>query len=383
VPGGVAITPDGTTLAANRGAGRVGVWDLDSGDELTTLAGPGSIAALAHSADGALLAAAGVAGVTVWSTDEFEVVAELWTDRPAEDVEFRPDGRALLVSGLDGMQEYAIGSGGVAAEPSIAHTDALSFFARYRPATTDIVRAYDISDQEAELFVELADARNGRWVEDLLDSGAETDDAAADEAEGGAPAVDGAESSADADDQAVDAVDAEPADDATAVALAEDFVAAMDARDVGAAREVVASDATYDVHYTDWGTDLALVFDWLDAAGWRFDPQGCEVVGAGRVRCAVEQRNAWSEVFSGATAPGTVNLTVDVDGIVAVRYEFDQWPWIEVATFPFFGFVAGIDEQDAEALFDTSIHIVRPYPTQENVDLIRRYTEELVAAHES
>jgi hypothetical protein len=190
------------------------------------------------------------------------------------------------------------------------------------------------------------------------------------------PADQPAEPSGDTDAESVDEPDGEPVDEATALSLGEAFVVAMDAHDLEAARRVVADDATFDVFYTDWGTDTALLFQWLAAGDWRFEPLGCKQTGHDTVRCTVDQRTAWSEALDVPPTPGAVTIRVDQDVIRAIRYEFR---FQAEAMFTFGGFVRENDPDAFEKMWvrDGLFH---PAATQESVELFEHYTTAFVAS---
>lgn len=100
--GGLAYSPDGTTLASNRGS-NVMLWDVRSGQQLRTLRSRLAVYDLAFSPDGATLASGSV-GVTATLWD-VETGQELLTlEGHAElvySVAFSPDGTTLATGSFD------------------------------------------------------------------------------------------------------------------------------------------------------------------------------------------------------------------------------------------------------------------------------------------
>ncbi|MGE4183015.1 MAG: WD40 repeat domain-containing protein, partial [Limisphaerales bacterium] len=73
---GIAISPDGTRLAAALGKrssqspGQVKLWDLETGDELLTFRGfAGPVHGVAFSPNGKRLACVGPSGLRIWSIE--------------------------------------------------------------------------------------------------------------------------------------------------------------------------------------------------------------------------------------------------------------------------------------------------------------------------
>ena len=267
----------------------------------------------------------------------------------ATDLAYSPDGHRLAATGPNG-----------ATTVYILDVDELIATARARLTRTWTVRECE-QYRLGETCMSLATAAR-----------AETPGGEAEEP----PADEPAEPSGGADAEPVGEPDVEPVDEAIALSLGEDFVVAMDAHDLEAARRVVADDATFDVFWADWGTDVALLFEWLVAGDWRFDPVGCKQTGHDTVRCTVDQRTAWSEALDVPPTPGAVTLTLDQDVIRNVRYEFSLQ---EEAFRPFGGFVRENDPDAFEAMWITD-GLFRPAATQESVELFERYTAAFVAS---
>ena len=116
--GGHTLSPDGSRLAAVSGDGKILVWDVDSGDHITTLEGHaeeaeglgGAISVLVFSPDGTRLASgSGLFGdyaILVWDADTGEQTATLeghtggaWGAISA--LAFSPDGTRLASASFD------------------------------------------------------------------------------------------------------------------------------------------------------------------------------------------------------------------------------------------------------------------------------------------
>jgi WD40 repeat protein/beta-lactamase regulating signal transducer with metallopeptidase domain len=104
---GVALSPDGKTLAA-AGGGVIQLWKVESGEELLTIQGPAAgVAGLLFSPDGRTLAArAGDGTLVLWAADTGK---ELQQIKPAE----RPKGNGVVL---------ILGGGGDADAPGMAFT---------------------------------------------------------------------------------------------------------------------------------------------------------------------------------------------------------------------------------------------------------------------
>jgi WD40 repeat protein len=103
---GLAFSPDGGRLAVGRAEGKLGklgVWDVDRGEELVTLTGNPLGPAVAFSADGRRIARGGLDGVvTVWDVGTGKEMLSLRQERGVWGVAFGRDGRQVLSFTADG-----------------------------------------------------------------------------------------------------------------------------------------------------------------------------------------------------------------------------------------------------------------------------------------
>jgi WD40 repeat protein len=100
----VAYSPDGKTIVSGSVDGTVRVWNAATGQALGTLKSPsGQILSVAISPDGGLIAAAGSgAMVTLWNTPNLQQVQTLSTQLSSVNaLAFARDGRRLAVGGSD------------------------------------------------------------------------------------------------------------------------------------------------------------------------------------------------------------------------------------------------------------------------------------------
>ncbi|WCD91083.1 hypothetical protein KPP03845_200044 (plasmid) [Streptomyces xanthophaeus] len=102
----VAISPDGTSLVTatsnNKRDGTVRIWDRTTGENTTTLGGPGWVHSLAMSPDGNWLAIGHGTAVSIWDTTTGRSAAPL-NDRRGwvNSVAFSPDGTWLATGHID------------------------------------------------------------------------------------------------------------------------------------------------------------------------------------------------------------------------------------------------------------------------------------------
>ena len=110
---GAAMAPEGT-IVATAGGGRVRFYDLDSGEEVTSLALPAGAAVpgLDWSTDGGrLLAFDPAAGLRVWSIPDGEVIGEIRPPRQAFDAALNADGSRVAIAGTNGVTIHDVESG--------------------------------------------------------------------------------------------------------------------------------------------------------------------------------------------------------------------------------------------------------------------------------
>ena len=83
----------------------MGVWDVDSGEQVATLRGPAVVNALAYGGDGSRVATAGVDGVVrLWDPETGEQDLELrGHGTSVQAVVLSPDGTRLASVGADGL----------------------------------------------------------------------------------------------------------------------------------------------------------------------------------------------------------------------------------------------------------------------------------------
>jgi WD40 repeat protein/beta-lactamase regulating signal transducer with metallopeptidase domain len=136
---GVALAPDGKTLAAARGE-VIQLWNVETGEELRKIQEPGGVASLLFSPDGKMLAARARDGTLfLWATDTGREIQKI---KPAP----RPNGNGIVL---------IIGGGGDADAPGMAFTPDGKLLA---------AAAVDYNKEEAVWSVKLWDAASGKEV---------------------------------------------------------------------------------------------------------------------------------------------------------------------------------------------------------------------------
>ncbi|WP_134739036.1 PD40 domain-containing protein [Nocardioides sp. 503] len=98
----VAFSPDGSLVAGAGLDGRVAVWSVDDGADVTTVETGGDVFALAFSPDGSRLATAGGGPTRVYDVATGEEVGTLAESADSSALAWSPDGRWLAASGVDG-----------------------------------------------------------------------------------------------------------------------------------------------------------------------------------------------------------------------------------------------------------------------------------------
>ncbi len=102
----MAFAPDGKTLAVScgtvgqAGAGRIVLWDVESGKKLGTLVGhTNAVSALAISPDGKLLASSGYdRTMRLWDLNSRKELHQSHCFPPASELTFSRDGKTLISS---------------------------------------------------------------------------------------------------------------------------------------------------------------------------------------------------------------------------------------------------------------------------------------------
>ena len=110
-PGEIAVSPDGSRIAATRLAGGGSIWDTETGERLASLdAHTGDISGVAFSPDGDLLATSGVDGtVRLWATESGTQELVLHSpEGPVWWVDFSPDGDRLVTTSDDVARVWAL-----------------------------------------------------------------------------------------------------------------------------------------------------------------------------------------------------------------------------------------------------------------------------------
>jgi WD40 repeat protein/serine/threonine protein kinase len=99
---GVAFSPDGRYVATGDQDGVTIIWDVATGEAITTLTGhTASVRGVAYNNDGDLLATAGDDNVRVWNPTTGQELFTVDHTQGAFSVDFSPDGRLLATSNYD------------------------------------------------------------------------------------------------------------------------------------------------------------------------------------------------------------------------------------------------------------------------------------------
>ena len=102
---GLAVSPDGSLLAAGDQDGNISLWEVESGEKLHTLSGhAGLVLRVAFSQDGSRLASAGFDRLAkIWDVNRGSELFSLYGNASnVFGVAFSPDGRSLATAGADG-----------------------------------------------------------------------------------------------------------------------------------------------------------------------------------------------------------------------------------------------------------------------------------------
>jgi hypothetical protein len=101
---GVAVSPDGKTIAAGYMDSAVRLWNIADGTEIATLAGHGQrVFTVAFSLDGSTLASgSGDGTVRLWDLSAMTERAVLTVGSGIQEIEVSPDGQLLAAGSLDG-----------------------------------------------------------------------------------------------------------------------------------------------------------------------------------------------------------------------------------------------------------------------------------------
>jgi dipeptidyl aminopeptidase/acylaminoacyl peptidase len=98
----ISFSPDSAKLASANGDRTVKLWDVATGQVITTLEGHTStVYAAAFLPDGKTLATAGIGGIKLWNLDTFKSSATMMTDGVVYSLAITPDGKTLFAGCSD------------------------------------------------------------------------------------------------------------------------------------------------------------------------------------------------------------------------------------------------------------------------------------------
>lgn len=170
--------------------------------------------------------------------------------------------------------------------------------------------------------------------------------------------------------------------EATSLAVANQFVEALEARDKEAVLDLVAArPLNIDILSAHDRTAFGQLFGWFDAVNWQFEPVGCEFSEPDQVQCSILHRNDWFAAGDIAPVNGTLFLKVENGQITALRYGFDT----RANSVPyqlFRDYVRSNHPDDVPNLWapDTGDYSVGPILTEDAFNLFEQYTDEYLAS---
>lgn len=113
--GGIAVSPDGRTVATGQDDGRVAIWDMKSGRQRSTLIGhKRPVTAVTYSPDARRLVSGSFdRTVVVWDLATGEMIMKLNNRSPVVGLVVSPDGRSLVVRTQAGLlRTFDLSAGG-------------------------------------------------------------------------------------------------------------------------------------------------------------------------------------------------------------------------------------------------------------------------------